>query len=170
MRHYPSRQSLVIFTTAAATLFAPACGSSSTNPTSATPPAPLVIAVTAIPNPLTGSLCTGCGPLTTEREVLATVIVTENGGGTGTLTTLTVTLRDSAGTIAANVEFDATSITQAAGGSNRLPALGRLSFATGVHYSTSFLGRSGSLTLSVRAVDAGGVSVNSQVVVPVGTM
>lgn len=144
-----------------------ACGSSPAGPSNAPSGPPLAIAVTAAPNPNSGHLCTGCGPLTTEREVTATLTVTETGGGTGAITTLTVTLRDSAGVVAANVEFDAASITQAAGGSNRLSALGRLTFTTGVHYPTSFLGRSGSLTLGVRAVDGSGAAVTAEVVVPV---
>jgi hypothetical protein len=112
------------------------------------------------PNPIAGVLCTGCGPLSGEREVLASVTVTETGGGAGSVTTLTVTLRDSAGAVAANVEFDAVSITQAAGGSNRLSARGQITFPTGVHYPAAFLGRSGSLTLTVRAVDGAGAPVN----------
>lgn len=157
----------LLFMTAA---LSSACGSSPAGPSNTPPGPPLAIAVTAAPNPNTGHLCTGCGPLTAEREVTATLTVTETGGGTGAITTLTVTLRDSAGAVAANVEFDAASITQAAGGSNRLSALGRLTFPTGVHYSTSFLGRSGSLTLSVRAVDGSGAAVTAQVAVPVDPM
>lgn len=153
-----------------AAMLSSACGSSPAGPSNPSAGPPLAIMVTAAPNPNTGHLCTGCGPLSTEREVTATITVAETGGGAGSVTTLTVTLRDSAGAVAANVEFDAASITQAAGGSNRLSALGRLTFPTGVHYSTSFLGRPGSLTLGVRAVDGSGGTVTAQVVVPVDAM
>jgi hypothetical protein len=146
------------------------CGSSPASPSGGPPATPLAITVSVTPNPIAGVLCTGCGPLSGEREVLASVTVTETGGGAGSVTTLTVTLRDSAGAVAANVEFDAVSITQAAGGSNRLSARGQITFPTGVHYPAAFLGRSGSLTLTVRAVDGAGAPVTGAVMAPVNPM
>jgi hypothetical protein len=129
----------------------------------------LAFALTASPNPIAGVLCTGCGAGSTDREAATTLTIREIGGAAGTVTLITLTLRNTAtGAVVAQGELNAAAI--AASGSTLVPANGALDVRVGVHYPASEQGRPGTLTCVVRVLDNSGSAVTQQIVVPVSAL
>jgi len=140
------------------------CGSNPGGPGSI-----LAFTVTASPNPIAGVLCTGCGAGSTDREAATTLTIRETGGAAGTVTLITLTLRNTAtGAVLAQGEINAAAI--AASGSTRVPASGTLDVRVGVHYPGSEQGPAGTLTCVVRVIDDSGTAVTQQIVVPVSAL
>lgn len=146
-----------------------ACAASILSGCSPSSPSPtLAFSVTASPNPISGALCTGCGPASTDREAATTLTIRETGGAVGTLTSIAMTLRNTAtGAVIAQGEFTAAA-AQAAGVS-QLPANGTLNVSLGVHYPGSEQGRAATFTCSIRITDSRGTVVTQEIAVPVSS-
>ena len=152
------RTLITVLTIATAT----ACGSPPTGPSSA------AITVTAAPSQVTGALCAGCGAGSTDREVEATLTIRETAGLAGGVTTIEMSLRDTAGTLIASGAFDAGAVAVLAG-SSRVPAGGTLTVRCGVHYPAAQAGRSATLTFLVRVTDDRGNQLSQTVTVSATT-
>jgi hypothetical protein len=135
-----------------------------------TPSPILAFALTASPNPIVGVLCTGCGAGSTDREAATTLSIRETGGGSGTVTSILMILRNTAtGAVVAQGELTAAAIAQIPG-SRQLAANSTVGIQVGVHYPSSEQGRLGALTLTVRVTDSRGTVATQEIVVPVSAM
>jgi hypothetical protein len=138
----------------------PGCGTTGPSPA-------LAFTVTANPSPASGGLCTGCGAGSTEREVLTTLTLRETGGGTGSVTSIALVLRENGtNAVLAQGEFDAAAVTQLAG-SNRLTANGTLAIPIGVHYGPGHQGKVATWAFTIRLTDGQGRVVSEDITVPV---
>ena len=126
----------------------------------------LAFTLTASPNPITGSLCTGCGAGSTDREAATTLTLRETGGREGTVTSVLMTLRVAAtGAVLAQGELTAAALQSS--GTNRVPASGTLNVPVAVHYPGSNQGQAATFTLVVRVTDSAGTVATQEITVTV---
>ena len=144
-----------------------ACGGSPSSPDTSQTTA--VIALSASPSTAAGGPCTGCGAQSTDREVATDVTVRETGGVAATVTSVAMTLRDSAtGSVIASGAFDTDGAIVSLAGSSRLPANGSLVLrAVGVHYPREQAGKGAALTITVTVRDDRGHTLGRDLIVPV---
>jgi len=137
------------------------CGGSTTSPQPS-----VAFSLSAQPATIAGALCTGCGAGSTDRESKTTILITETGGASGTVTSIAMVLRDSASAVITQGEFETGGVASLAG-TSRIAANGTLSVPCGVHYPVAQQGKAATLTYTVRLTDDRGNSVSHDIVVTV---
>jgi hypothetical protein len=110
----------------------PACGSTPTTPTTAT----AALALRA-PGQAIARACAPCN--NGDLEIAADLVVEETAGVGGSITAIDVLLRNGSTVLAGPGQYSASSVSQLAGGTNRVGARGSLTVReVGVHFPASF--------------------------------